>query len=191
MNGIEGLRGLPEKYGMAFSVLSILLSLLNCFFGYKLLRLWTTLLGFLIGGVGAYLAASAFGFEMTWAVLIGFVGGTVVGALSFSIYRFGVFLFTFIMGLGMGLQLFQQNETAAWISGALLGIGFAILSVSYIRQIVIVSSSLSGGINAGADLITLFHISDFWVPYLIEAVLVILGIWIQFRTTKTKKKRYR
>ena len=189
MNGIEGLRQLPQKYGMVFLGLSILLSLLNCFFGYKLLRLWTTLLGFLIGAVGAYLAASAFGFEMTWAVLIGFVGGTVVGALSFSIYRFGVFLFTFIMGLGMGLQLFQQNEIAAWISGVLLGIGFAILSVSYIRQIVIVSSSLSGGINAGADLITLFHISDLWVSYLIEAVLVILGILVQLRTTQ--KKRYR
>lgn len=191
MNGIEGLRELPQKYGMVFLGLSILLSLLNCFFGYKLLRLWTTLLGFLLGGMGAYLAASAFGFEMMWSVLIGFVGATVVGAVSFSIYRFGVFLFTFIMGLGMGLQLFQQNETAAWISGALLGIGFAILSVSYIRQIVIVSSSLSGGVNAGADLGTLFHAGDLWVVYLIEAVLVILGILIQFRTTKTKKKRYR
>ncbi len=190
MNGIEGLRELPQKYGMVFLVLSILLSLLNCFFGYKLLRLWTTLLGFLIGGVGAYLVASAFGFEMTWAVLIGFVGATVVGALSFSIYRFGVFLFTFIMGLGMGLQLFQQNETAAWISGVLLGIGFAILSVSYIRQIVIVSSSLSGGVNAGADLGTLFHVGGLWTVYLIEAVLVILGILVQLRMTKTKKKRY-
>ena len=77
----EGLFGVAAGF-------SILFSLLNCFFGYKLRKLWIALFGFLLGFfIGFAVVTVAAGGADWLAVTVGLLAGLVVGVLVLKFMR--------------------------------------------------------------------------------------------------------
>ncbi|WP_243425387.1 TMEM198/TM7SF3 family protein [Intestinimonas butyriciproducens] len=141
----------------AFSVLYaffVIFGALECFFGYKLFRIMTAIVGFLVGGlIGA----------MVCAILVGepagaFFGFLVFGALgswlSFKLYKLAIFVLCFLLGgiLGLGLGLMSGDMEAAPLLIVFLGILLGVLGVVLTKPVIIISSALGGGISIGASL---------------------------------------
>lgn len=85
---------LTAAAGQLILTFSILFAVLQCFFGYKLLKLWIGLIGFLIGfALGFFLARALVNGEAYVPALVGIVVGLVFALLAFRIYLIGVFVY--------------------------------------------------------------------------------------------------
>ena len=184
----------------------ILAGLINCFFGYRLYRMFFACLGFVIGAaVGGYLGWTWSG-ELAWS-LVGGVAGGVVGALAlFSIYLAGVFAagglaaaFLVAVALrGAGISV----PRAVLVVPLALG-GAAALAMH--KLVIVVASSFGGalGVTCGAaalagteiDLYALLwerseagsiiaQDPGLWAGW---AALGLAGVFVQYRFTARKR----
>ena len=80
----------------------LVFGIMNCVLGYRLLRFWMMIFGFLIGaGIGLF-AIHQIGFGEKVYYAVGMIGvGLVLAILSFAVFKAGIF----IMGAGIGLTL--------------------------------------------------------------------------------------
>ena len=90
-------------FGELGTITIMALALLQCLFGYKFMRTWTLLIGFLIGFLGAYNIALQFiPKPVLYPALIAFGAGVLIAALAYVVYPLGVFLFAgFIVDLAL------------------------------------------------------------------------------------------
>ena len=97
---LEGFPGGPEAAAIAsqivvaVAVITLILSLLQCFFGYKMLRFWVALIGFVIGfAAGSGIIANIMEVpSKVLIVLVGITAGALLGILAFKLYVVGVFI---------------------------------------------------------------------------------------------------
>ena len=76
-----------------FGMIFLGLALLNCFLGYRLKKLWISMIGFLLGiAIGAGITA-LFSENKTVILAAGLVVGILVALLSFRLYLIGVFFY--------------------------------------------------------------------------------------------------
>ena len=71
-----------EKYTTGIMLAGLVFALLNCFMGYKLRKIWGSILGFIIGAAGGGIAGYYFLHEAKYAVIAGIAGAVVLGALA-------------------------------------------------------------------------------------------------------------
>jgi len=125
----------------------VLLSLLICFFGYRMFRFVLAIAGFLIGA----LFVAGFGFTLTdgkeiVVILIAAVaGGLIIGALFLFLYSAGVFLVGAIFGILLfsGIIGFVNGNTSLilYILPALVG---GILALLLQKFTIILITSFTG-----------------------------------------------
>lgn len=167
------------NYAMTAAV--VVVGVLICFFGLKLIKLLGALVGFLLGAslgaVGGLLAG------LNGAVLVGVIlgAGIVLGVLSWFLYGVGVFLLVFFETLGLGIALFGTEAPLTVIISAVVGLVLAVLAVKYIEPLVIVVTGLSGGFSAGMNVVDLTGVSlPGWAGLLAGIVIAVIGIMVQF-----------
>ena len=102
---ISTLEAVVTGAGQVLLAFSVVFALLNCFFGYKLIKVWAAIAGFLLGWVIGFFAALYFLENVGACALIGVVVGVLCGLAAFFVYRVGVFLFCFFQGLSLCLAL--------------------------------------------------------------------------------------
>ena len=80
----------------------LVFGIMNCVLGYRLLRFWMMIFGFLIGaGIGLF-AIHQIGFGEKVYYAVGMIGvGLLLAILSFAVFKAGIF----IMGAGIGLTI--------------------------------------------------------------------------------------
>ena len=83
------------------AVCKVLLGLLNCFLGYKLLKVWVSLCGFFIGLTVGFLAVPRFTQESSAVGWISLGIGVVSGILAYEIYLVGVFAVGWLMTVSL------------------------------------------------------------------------------------------
>lgn len=184
--------GLENVWVIMMAVL-IVIGVLYCAAGYKLLRGMIALNGFLLGSLISLLV-----FQMTttmaqWLMIVLSIAiGVAAAILSYVLFRLGLFLFVAVSGffvVGSMLGTFMQEEQF-WImfgialaAGVLAGIGAFIFS----RQIIIVVTALGGGWLAAEALLAgiLYEAGTLpvWLLWTVSVVFMLLGCWIQFRVT--------
>lgn len=178
---------LNGPYGPIVLWACFIIALLNCFFGYTLRKVWGTLLGILIGGAigagGAIYFQQSLQIMMIAAAIGAFFGGTA----AFALYRVGLFLLC--AGLTFfGLYFFfpsNSNQTIVFYGIAAVFVG--ILSNIYEHIVIILSTSLGGGMGA----IYVFYlinggkISLVWIAGILISILGFL-----FQLKPWKKKGY-
>lgn len=181
LNGFTGL----------WLAVGILFSLVNCFFGFRLQRVWIGVICFLIGFVTMNVLGVNFSLNTAVAVLLGVVLGAVLAFISYKLYLAGVFIFT----LGITLLccvLLIPVQWACWTVGVLLGILLGVLAVKFTRPIMILVTGVSGGLSAAKSLTLLIPISfiqaSVWTPVILGAVLAAIGAAFQFSSTKKHQK---
>lgn len=171
-----------------------IVGLLICFFGLKLIRLQAALVGFLMGaliGIGVAWTAGISG--LTFAIVV-FACGAVLAALSFFLYKFGVFCVVFCVCLGMGVQIADPQSTLPLVIVLVIALILAIVAVIFVEPAIIICTGISGGVTAGISAAAAMDLEGIWPGYAIGAVAAILGMVVQFmmhsRKVGKKEKVY-
>lgn len=171
-----------------------IVGLLICFFGLKLIRLQAALVGFLMGaliGIGVAWTAGISG--LTFAIVV-FACGAVLAALSFFLYKFGVFCVVFCVCLGMVVQIADPQSTLPLVIVLVIALILAIVAVIFVEPVIIICTGISGGVTAGISAAAAMGLEGIWPGYAIGAVAAILGMVVQFmmhsRKVGKKEKVY-
>lgn len=191
-------RELAEQIGaqptMEGLIVMGIVGLLICFFGLKLIRLQAALVGFLMGaliGIGVAWTAGISG--LTFAIVV-FACGAVLAALSFFLYKFGVFCVVFCVCLGMGVQIADPQSTLPLVIVLAIALILAIVAVIFVEPAIIICTGISGGVTAGISAAAAIGLEGIWPGYAIGAVAAILGMVVQFmmhsRKVGKKEKVY-
>ena len=184
-------------FGELGTITIMVLALLQCLFGYKFMRAWTLLIGFLIGFIAAYNIALQFiAKPILYPALIAFGAGVLVAALAYLVYPVGVFLFAgFVVDLALLMLVptpdTQLLELLCYIVAGVLFVIAGLLCARYRRPVVIVITAIAGAIVAMKQMETLglgFEVSNY-VLLGITAGLCVLGIVVQFLTTMQEGKK--
>ena len=189
---LDSITKLLDQISAVFLVLSLITGIIQCFFGYRLLKFWITLFGFLLGfllgyGISGQLASDS----AAVPVLAGIAAGLLAGFLAFKIYLMGVFVFC-------GLLWFYLVSAISYPSGdgwtvlafvleiaAFVAVG--ILSVKFARPFIIVITAGSGAyaavraLTSLAPSVTLLQVQN--SRLIILLVLAACGIMLQFLMT--------
>lgn len=190
------LQSLIDQLALLGTITVLIFSLLQCFFGYRLLRWWIRLIGFLIGFV------ISFGFvsyqwnyiSLVIRLLIGIAGGILVGYLAFRLYLVGVFLLggaAAAAAVTVGIFGERQPVTWEWIVIGIVFLAAGILCVKFQRTAIILFTSISGGIqavNALKQLVPEIRGSAINANITLAA-LIVLGLLMQFMMTREKSRR--
>lgn len=185
---------------------SILAGLMNCFFGYRLFRLFFACLGFVLGAAGGGYLGYLHG-ELVWGLVGGLVGGLIGAMALFTIYLAGVF----VAG-GMAAALLA----AIALRGAGINMPAVVLLVPLVlggavalivhKLVIIVASSFGGALGVtcgvamlrggGIDLVALWQTSGaesivrqdpgLWAGW---AALGLAGVFVQYRFTAGDRRK--
>lgn len=167
-----------------FLVFGAVFALLNCFLGYKLVKLWSALAGFAVGGLAGFAVAMHFWNNAGIGTVVAIVAGLALGAVAFFIYKAGVFVFCAFLTL-----FFCGAFIPGWpgaVIGLVLGIVVGVLAMKFMREVLIVTSAFSGGMNAANSLLPIFSVTAAPAIWIVGILLAAAGIFVQWRTTGGK-----
>lgn len=183
----EIMSGLTE----VLAVGSLILGILQCFFGFRLLRFWISVTGFLLGLYLGRTISSDFISEPQYAPwLIGAVCGFLLCFFAYRIYLSGVFIFCGILAASV-IRMIPFPEGHPWkvVLYILMAAGFVlagVLAVKFSRPAVIF-------ITAGAGAVVSVHALALMktnisgnpdLQKLVIAVLFAAGSAVQFLTSR-------
>ena len=87
--------------------------ILNCFLGYRILRFWMMIFGFLIGAGAGFGVTYLSGVEDKMMIVGAMAGlGIVLAIVSFLVYRAGIFVLGF--GIGISLSIYLVHPTSSF-----------------------------------------------------------------------------
>ena len=175
----------------AGTILSLVVSLICCFYGFRLSRLIMSLSGFLIGSwLGHALIAPLAGLKPPLSVLIGLVCGAILASAAWKIYKLGLCLLAFILAWSAAQILIPFGDIPKVVLCVFAGICAAILVLSFLRPGIILLTAIFGGIHASAGLLSLSNSLNLKIPEVFSGILplstgfVAAGILVQFIMTR-------
>lgn len=184
---IERVKNMEQLSMVATGVFGVLLvfGILNCILGYRLLRFWMMLGGFLTGAaIGLFIASTLEVTDKISYAGIMIVTGVVLGIVAFLIYKIGVFVLSGGIGLSLSIYILHPTTSAVFFVCVLIGVGLGTLAVRYSREVIIVSTSLMGGAMAGFSMAKLGEMHEFPYGALMSVGFALLGMLIQFAVNK-------
>ena len=172
-----------EQIGKSFLIVVAVLGLLNCFLGYKLLRLWVTVVGLAVGGIGGLLAGYRFLHAAPIvSVIIAGVAALILAGVAFYIYKAGIFLLCAGVGLAICIYVIHPRSSVVFFICLLVSVGIGALGVVFVKPIVIVTTSIQGGLAAGAAIVPLLQLGDTFSGRFLGIGIAVLGLIFQVLT---------
>lgn len=179
-DSIGGSSGIGAGVGAVFA-------LINCFFGYRMMRFWIGSMGFIIGILAGYEGARYFVENLAICAVIAIGVGIVVAFLSFRIYQAGIFILCGLLGfalfLGLGKMWFLEYGTIVMIIAAIAGIGIGVAGVLFSRPAIIITTAVSGGMAASQTIFGIFGLINETAMLIAGGILAIAGVAWQFYNT--------
>ena len=110
--------------------------------------------------------------------------GVAFAVIAFLIYKAGVFILAAGIGWSVSIYFLHPTSSAVFFACILIGVALGSMAVKYCREVLIVATSLIGGIMAGVSLAQLGNLAD--IPYGLgmSVGFAILGMLIQFAINK-------
>lgn len=189
MNIAERIRNMQELSTVSTILFGIILvfGVMNCILGYRLLRFWMMLFGFAIGaGLGFFGVYQSGAAEKSVYIVAMVAAGVALAVVAFLIFNAGIFIIGAGLGLTISIYLLHPTTSFTFFLCILIGVGIGVVAIRYEREVIIVGTSLLGGVLAGMALAKLGGLSE--VPYGIgmSAGFAILSMLIQFAINKPK-----
>lgn len=171
-------------------VILVLGGILWCFFGLKLVRVWSAILGLVLGfGIGSGVAAAFFDLEPMVILIIGIVLGIVFACLGAILYRVGIFLVAWVAGTSAACTIIvPANMTMALVCLA-IGLVIALLTLAFAEPVAMVVTGVHGAMILGNVTSLFIPVEGEWVRIVAIAVFALLGIWLQFVMESGKRKK--
>lgn len=189
------LAGSGSQIAFGAAAAAIVIGLLVCFFGLKLVKVLGALVGFFLGA--AIGGAAGFIIGLSGLAFAGVVvaGGIIFGVLSWFLYRVGVFLLVLVETFGVAVTILKPESWIPAAIGLAVALVLAILAAIYVEPFVIVVTGLAGGIAAGSNIAVLAGLGDTsWIGLVIGVAIAVIGIIVQFmmqsRKVGKKEKNY-
>ena len=162
------------------NIIVLVIGLLLCFAGLKLVKLWSALVCFWMGVVIGLYAASLFNLAPVAIIAISVGLGLILAILGVIFSRFGMFTVCLIAGIIFAGFLATMLGWVGFIIGGVFGIIMAILAAIFKGPIVIIMTSLQGAVLITTALNNLIGHDQVIIDVAIFIVLAIVGIIIQF-----------
>lgn len=176
---------LVNRFMMAIFAVILVFGILNCILGYRLLRFWMMVGGFLVGGGLALIIVRTMGTqEKSMMMIAALVTGTIFAVIAFLIYKAGVFILAAGIGWALSIYFLHPTSSASFFACILIGVALGSMAVKYCREVLIVSTSLIGGVMAGVSLAKLGDLADFPYGLGMSVGFAIIGMLIQFAINK-------
>lgn len=176
-----------QQYSSFLVAGGLVFSLLNCFFGFRLRKLWSVIAGFLAG------AALGMGFCVYFAVTrplflllaIG-GGGLLCGLLAFFLYRLGLFFMCAGATVFVLYRLMTPSDTVVLAVCLALGAVVGFLALARERLTISLATAIGGGWGTAEFLLLLLHRDSPILLILLTLVLAFLGILAQLKPWKSR-----
>lgn len=176
-----------NTYGPYILKAALAFALLNCFFGYKLRKVWSCIFGLLLG-VGAGLAAALYlNQPANVALIAAAVGGILFTALAFLLYRIGMFFLCIGVVIMTLFQLFPTPTFSTICGFVVFGVVMGFLAVIKEHNVVICVTAICGGIGSARLIMLLTSNTNSILMVLLAVVLSALGLFLQFKPWKEKE----
>lgn len=196
-NGLVGLvTEADTTYKIAGSVIALILALIGCFFGYKLSRLFMGISGFIAGAIiGQIVASQILHVEGFASVLCIILCGAFIASLAFWIYRIGIFILCFALAFSAAGTLFPFEGDVQFFANVITGLIVGVLAVKYMRPVIILTSAIVCGTSAAGllpgvtEYMGITTLSSLNSSAALTLALCVLGIAVQFLTTKEPVKK--
>lgn len=176
----EVLHEFYNTYAAVFLKSALAFALLNCFFGYRLRKVWSCIFGLLLG-IGTGLAAAVYlELPLKATLTAAAAGGLICMLLAFLLYRIGMFFLCIGTVIMILFQLFPMPTFSALCGFLVFGIAAGFLSVIREHTVVICITAVGGGIGS-AKLISLLAETNTFLTLLLAVILSALGLLFQFK----------
>ena len=176
---------LVNRFMMAIFAVILVFGILNCILGYRLLRFWMMVGGFLVGGGLALIIVRTMGTqEKSMMMITALVTGIIFAVIAFLIYKAGVFILAAGIGWALSIYFLHPTSSASFFACILIGVALGSMAVKYCIEVLIVSTSLIGGVMAGVSLAKLGDLADFPYGLGMSVGFAIIGMLIQFAINK-------
>ena len=178
---------LMQPHNILICIIGIVFSALACFLGYRAEKIWSGLLGFVIGAViGANIAVQFIQNDVI-EMLIAIIAGFFVCIIAASIYILGLFLESFFFGFCIAALIVPQliaDDQVTLITCGAIGLVAAILSLIFTKFAVIALTSVFGGFKLADSVLMLIGMSSAMTLVIAGAVAAVAGILVQILTNR-------
>ncbi len=162
------------------NIITIVIALATCFFGYKLNKILIAIFGLIIGfNLGVTYLPNLLT-DQTVIYIISAVIAIAIGIISYNLYLVGVFLLcalaAFILCENLNLE-----ENVQIIISVFAGLIAGILGVKFTRPLMIISTSLAGASTFTECALILFKMQSNTLSLIIFIVIALLGMSYQFK----------
>ena len=181
-----GMEQIGQLMMIVYGVLCVF-GLLNCILGYRILRFWMMIFGFLIGAGAGFAATYISGVQDKMIIAGAMAGfGIVLAIVSFLVYRAGIFVLGFGIGISLSIYLIHPTSSFSFFLCILIGVGLGALAMRYAKGVIIIGTSVLGGVLAGLSIAQMGGLAQF--PYGIGMAvgIALLGMLIQFAINKDR-----
>lgn len=161
----------------------LVIALIQCFFGYKIIRSWISIIGFLIGAVLGYGIVYLIVAELLYSFIGGIIGGILFAILAYKVYLFGVFAIASLSTYYLCVTYLTLDMKYLQLLSILIAIAVAILAIKYMRPAIIVLTAFTGAFTAMETIPTFLPLA-YENILLYTAALGLAGTAVQFITTK-------
>lgn len=195
---LDGLRTMIQQSGQqeliinVICIAGILIALVNCFAGYRLLQLWITLLGIGLGAVLGYYISSFFTDSVVIEACAVITGAALFAVLARRFMEAGTVLLCVAMAFSFSyyflLYVFgYANIKAYTLTAAVISVLCGLLAHLLKKPVIIIITALCGAYTAWSSFSSLLNIyynqKIYWG---IIAVLSVLGILSQFISSRRR-----
>ena len=168
---------------------TIVIGLLIGFLGWKIVRVWAALAGFVLGFVLGVLVSAFAGLGGTGVLAAGFITAVVLAVLAAVLYRVGVFLIVLLSVCSLAIQILDPQNGILLAVCLVIALAAAILSVRYVSVLTIFVTGIYGAVVAGTAVYELLPVSGEVIRVLICIILAAGGIAVQLLLESKKQKK--
>lgn len=160
-------------------VISAVIGLIVCLFGLKLVRFLNAICGLAVGAVLGILAAYLIQTDLKIGLAIVAAAALILTIVSAVFKKFGAFLLCLSVALEVVGMFQMQNFTMLAVTGV-AGIIIAVLTMIWFEPLVIIVTSLSGGMGLGNAVAQMVGIQNPYITLGICAAGIAIGLIVQF-----------
>ncbi len=176
------------------TIAGLILSLVCCFYGYRLSKHLMSLSGFIVGSyLGRSLIIPMTGLKGIAAYLITLLCGFLLASAAWKIYKLGLCLLAFFLTWSAAQILIPMTGPAKLVLCLFLSVCAGALILAFLRPGIILLTAVFGGSHASAGLLTAASYLHIKIPPVFSGILplstglVAAGIIVQLITTRHDK----
>lgn len=175
---MEYLGDITQQYATGIMLASLIFALLNCFMGYRLRKVWGSLLG-LFAGAATGAGATYYFFGTEYMLAAALAGAVVVSIIAWIFYKLGIFLLCAGLVYLLTGSFFTDLDGTSRLVCLIVALFAATMAIGYERIMIIGITGICGGIGAVTALFSLTGMEKSLGTWILGLILAGLGIAFQ------------